>query len=923
VKDSSGSTLGGHTVTWGSSAPGIATVNASTGLVTAIAAGTATVVASTSGYPAATRTTTVTVTAPPAPVPALIAITPAGATLSIGATQQMTGVVKDSSGTTITGLAITWSANPTTVATVNSSTGLVTAVSAGTVSISAATATAPWATRFVSLTVLPNPPPTQVLTTIVVTPASQSLLATETQQFTATGYDKDGGVMAVTPVWSVIAGGGSISASGLFTAGPTAGTYTNTIRAMSGSVVGLASIVVNAAPPPTPVLTAIRLTPVSTVLVAGRHAGVQRDGLRPVRLPDVDDADVVGGRRGRDDLGGGLFTAGIVDGTYTNTVKAASGAVSGFGTVTVSTPPPPPPPPPPSTVAELPRAVPVTTYPTGLTRVNVAAGAGNLQAAINAAACGTELVLPVGATFTENITLPFKACTDASWIVIRGNVTDAQLGAAGTRMTPTRAATLQLPKILNASTINESGIVTALSANHYRFTGVEISLTGAVTTLSAMIRFGTDEFTQTTANTAHHLMIDRSYVHATETASVNRCLAANGAWWTVIDSWFANCHGSSGDSQAIDSWNGPGPSLIQNNHLEGGHEVVVFGGGSFTVTNGSPSDATVRGNHLTRPAAWKGSSPYPAGTWQTKNIFETKHVKRLLLEGNVIESNWADAQNGFCLVLKAENQDNDTPWTTSQDVTIRYNVLRNCGSVFSFAGKYSDTDSRPSVYSARFSVYDNYASGGINVSPYLGDGIATQALNGLVDLQMFHNTILNSGSSLEALLFDGNAQTRLVYHSNVVYNGQYGVFGSGGGGTLAIVKYAPGAVFANNRIVNGDCSILPVTTTCPVGSPGTLPLGYGGDRVVGADIPFVTSLTAGVVVIDGAVSVLPGQSIQAAVDANPPGATILLKTGTHVRQTVVPKDNDTFLGESGTVMDGQNATQFAFKGWNGARWVNT
>jgi uncharacterized protein YjdB len=98
VKDSSGSTLGGHTVTWGSSAPGIATVNASTGLVTAISAGTATVVASTSGYPAATRTTTVTVTAPPAPTPALIAITPAGATLSIGATQQMTGVVKDSSG---------------------------------------------------------------------------------------------------------------------------------------------------------------------------------------------------------------------------------------------------------------------------------------------------------------------------------------------------------------------------------------------------------------------------------------------------------------------------------------------------------------------------------------------------------------------------------------------------------------------------------------------------------------------------------------------------------------------------------------------------------------------------------------------------------------------------------------------------------
>lgn len=71
------------------------------------------------------------------------------------------------------------------------------------------------------------------------------------------------------------------------------------------------------------------------------------------------------------------------------------------------------------------------------------------------------------------------------------------------------------------------------------------------------------------------------------------------------------------------------------------------------------------------------------------------------------------------------------------------------------------------------------------------------------------------------------------------------------------------------------------------------------------------------------VVVLPGQSIQAAVDANPAGATFILKAGTHVRQNVVPKDGNVFRGEPGTVLDGQNATSFAFRGWNGSRWINS
>ena len=70
------------------------------------------------------------------------------------------------------------------------------------------------------------------------------------------------------------------------------------------------------------------------------------------------------------------------------------------------------------------------------------------------------------------------------------------------------------------------------------------------------------------------------------------------------------------------------------------------------------------------------------------------------------------------------------------------------------------------------------------------------------------------------------------------------------------------------------------------------------------------------------IAIAPGENIQAKVDANPAGTTFLLKAGTHVRQSVVPKDGNVFRGEAGTVLDGQNATAFAFNGWNGRRWVD-
>jgi len=63
------------------------------------------------------------------------------------------------------------------------------------------------------------------LSALVITPNPQVLAVNGTQQFTALGTDFSGANVSITPTWSVVAGGGTISSAGLFTAGTTPGTY--------------------------------------------------------------------------------------------------------------------------------------------------------------------------------------------------------------------------------------------------------------------------------------------------------------------------------------------------------------------------------------------------------------------------------------------------------------------------------------------------------------------------------------------------------------------------------------------------------------------------------------------------------------------------------------------------------------------------
>jgi hypothetical protein len=303
----------------------------------------------------------------------------------------------------------------------------------------------------------------------------------------------------------------------------------------------------------------------------------------------------------------------------------------------------------------------------------------------------------------------------------------------------------------------------------------------------------------------------------------------------VIDSWISDCHSNNGDSQGIVGWNGPGPFLIKNNHIEGGHQAVFFGGADPGIANLSPSDITVIGNYITRPATW-------INVWQTKTIIETKNAKRMLLEGNVIENVWADAQVGYAILLKSENQSGTAPWSQTADITMRYNRIRNVGSGFNIA---ANPGWAPAVPAARISIYDNTIDN-LGNGLWGGQGIPLQMLGATQDVIFAHNSWSNAGN--QAISFDGQPSTRTVIHSNIIPSGIYGVHGSGTGtGVSALNTYAPGSLFAYDMIVGGDCASYPATTQCPSNIPSSPGLGYDG-RPIGADVAKVNAATAGVIV---------------------------------------------------------------------------
>lgn len=503
--------------------------------------------------------------------------------------------------------------------------------------------------------------------------------------------------------------------------------------------------------------------------------------------------------------------------------------------------------------AELPRIYMDTRYvpPTGggVGSSRTVRAGEDLQATLDAARPGDVILLEAGASFVGNFTLPAKS--GAGWIVIRSTAADANLPPAETRLTP--AFDAALPKIVTPNV--EPALRTAPGAHHYRLVGVEVTVAPDVALNYGIVLLGEAAAPQTSlAQVPHDLILDRVHVHGHPTLNVSRCVALNSATSAVIDSYLAECHAQGFDSQAIAGWNGPGPFKIVNNYLEGAGENVLFGGADPSIPNLTPSDIEIRRNHFTRPTSWKG-------VWTVKNLFELKHAQRVLVEGNVFEHHWADAQDGFAIVWKSVNQNGNAPWSVTRDITFRRNTLRNSGGGINLAARPEDS---PALSARRVKIEQNVFDS-INVGVFTGHGRLFQVLQDVEGLTIEHNTTFTP--TVVVMLSLLPQRSNFVFRNNVTTRGEYGIFGTDMGEGVRALNYylAPGFTFERNVLIgpnNGagypDGTFLPAT----VGEVRFVDLGAANYRLApgspyakkatdgtdpGADIDAVAAATRGVI----------------------------------------------------------------------------
>ena len=348
----------------------------------------------------------------------------------------------------------------------------------------------------------------------------------------------------------------------------------------------------------------------------------------------------------------------------------------------------------------------------------------------------------------------------------------------------------------------EPALSTEAGAHHYLIQGVEITSPTGATQGYSLVAIGTSNSLQSTvASQPNQIVFDHDFIHGSTSFDFQRCLLLNGGAIAVVDSWVSDCHGRGYDSQAIAMYNGSGPFKIQNNYLEGAGENILVGGADAASLSLMPADIEIRGNHIFKPLGW-------AGMWTIKNLVEFKVGLRVLMEGNVLENCWADAQGGTGLVMKSVNQESSAPFSETRDVTFRGNIIRNVVNAIGLAGH---PEAAPAVYMSHVAIQNNW------FDQLSGYGVLMSTEN-VSYLYVEANT--GSGTRAAFRFNGGGAVDSLILRNNVFTTSQAGPQESISGdgvmyGVTALNTYARSWVASQNVLIGAPTNFYPTGNFYP------------------------------------------------------------------------------------------------------------
>ncbi len=494
------------------------------------------------------------------------------------------------------------------------------------------------------------------------------------------------------------------------------------------------------------------------------------------------------------------------------------------------------------TVEALPGPAITTQYPT------------NLQTALNTAAayCGrTDIILAHGTDY-GSVTLPARPpnCNSYGYVVIKSDSTN--LPPEGTRISEEYVA--EMPRISTQQ--QAAALKTNPAAQHYRFEGIlfkrALSYTGY---LYDLLDLSDTDSPETLPNMPHHLIFDHCIfsnvalgdINAPTLVRMRRAISLNTGSTSIINSYFKEIK-SDEEAKAISCWYGAGPHAIINNYIEAAGQSVLYGGDAMKIPYLTPSDLTFRDNYMFKPLRWATetfpcvpnpptcsctSEPFcpPPGV-TVKNIFELKHARNVILDGNVLQNSFPRGQFGDAIVFQVGNETysgnvntGSNPWVTVRNVQVTNNKIDNVGLGVNIKSLTIDV---PSVAARNLIIRNNLFDRVGNTNPDSAMFMQVGYVPG--KLWITHNTVFQSSHVLNGYgfpLFTNDSEFR--FDNNILQHNLGGFVTDGvrGNGLRFLNTYVPGwqmrhnvLVFPNGKsgeIVNYPFSAdINSSTGCPV-----------------------------------------------------------------------------------------------------------
>jgi hypothetical protein len=201
--------------------------------------------------------------------------------------------------------------------------------------------------------------------------------------------------------------------------------------------------------------------------------------------------------------------------------------------------------------------------------------------------------------------------------------------------------------------------------------------------------------------------------------------------------------------------------------------------------------------------------------WHVKNNFELKAAERVLVEYNVFDRMWADAQQ-FALNFKTDNQPSNCNATSptcyvarTEDVIFRNNIVRSAPVAWT-GTRGPGIAKNWTIVNNLFSDIDTFAYGG-------GKDSQLRIINGPTGLSLEHNTIVGK-AGYAGLYAEGSRDNSVIFRNNILTKGTTGVRGAGTGegkdtyeAYLCASSSCPPSQINKNAIAGIQLSLYPNT----------------------------------------------------------------------------------------------------------------